>query len=208
MKKNSIFALGLMALCTLVSCQPAATDNQETKSSTPKGMTLDEALHQRHSVRHYTDQTLTDEQILDLCWAGNGVSHAGNKRTAPSAVNAQDINIYVCKADGAYHYDALKHALVKVSEADVRPLLECQNNFIMQAPLALLLVSDQSNYHTETRNIALGRYVIVSLTFRFGSFGRGRGNRGGGNRGGGMMRGGAGMGGGFGGGFGGGRGPM
>jgi len=43
-----------------------------------------------------------------------------------------------------------------------------------------LSVSDTSNYHEETRSLALGRYVIVSLTFRFGTFGRNRsGNSGG-----------------------------
>ena len=38
-----------------------------------------------------------------------------------------------------------------------------------------LSVSDSANYHTETRNNTLGRYVILSLTYRFGTFGGGRG---------------------------------
>ena len=37
-----------------------------------------------------------------------------------------------------------------------------------------LTVSDSSNYHLETRNKTLGRYIILSLTYRFGNFG---GNR-------------------------------
>ena len=49
-------------------------------------------------------------------------------------------------------------------------------------------VSDNENYHTESRSIALGRYIIASLTFRFGTFGGRRGGmggpRGGGDRGG------------------------
>lgn len=77
-----------------------------------------------------------------------------------------------------------------------------------------LSVSDTANYHSESVNNTLGRYVIVSLTWRFGTFGGGRGGFGGG-RGGNNNRGGAGRGGfgggmppmmgGFGGGFGGGR---
>ena len=37
-----------------------------------------------------------------------------------------------------------------------------------------LMVTDSSNYHQEVRNNTLGRYVIVSFTYRFGTFTRGR----------------------------------
>ena len=43
-----------------------------------------------------------------------------------------------------------------------------------------LMVTDASNYHQETRNNTLGRYIIISFTYRFGTFG---GNRQGGGRG-------------------------
>ena len=39
-----------------------------------------------------------------------------------------------------------------------------------------LSISDSSNYHTETLNNTLGRYIVVSLTYRFGNFG-GKGGR-------------------------------
>ena len=42
-----------------------------------------------------------------------------------------------------------------------------------------LSVTDSANYHMEARNNTLGRYVIVSLTYRFGTFGGGRGGHGG-----------------------------
>jgi hypothetical protein len=58
-----------------------------------------------------------------------------------------------------------------------------------------LSVSDASNYHLETRNNTLGRYIILSLTYRFGNFN---------NQGGGQRRGPGGFGGGPHGGFGGG----
>lgn len=64
-----------------------------------------------------------------------------------------------------------------------------------------LMVSDNSNYHQESVNNTLGRYVILSLSFNFGSMGRGRGGMmggpmggGRGMRGGGMPMGGPGMG--------------
>ena len=42
-----------------------------------------------------------------------------------------------------------------------------------------LSVTDASNYHQETRNNTLGRYIILSLTYRFGNFGGMPGGHGG-----------------------------
>ena len=47
-----------------------------------------------------------------------------------------------------------------------------------------LSVSDSANYHIETRNNTLGRYIILSLTYRFGNFGGPGGGRGPGGPGG------------------------
>ena len=47
-----------------------------------------------------------------------------------------------------------------------------------------LSVTDASNYHQETRNNTLGRYIILSLTYRFGNFGGMSGGRGPGGPGG------------------------
>ena len=46
-----------------------------------------------------------------------------------------------------------------------------------------LSVSDSSNYHLESRNNTLGRYIILSLTYRFGNFNKGGGPGGYGGRG-------------------------
>ena len=42
-----------------------------------------------------------------------------------------------------------------------------------------LSITDASNYHQEVRNNTLGRYIIVSFTYRFGTFNGGRGGHGG-----------------------------
>lgn len=47
-----------------------------------------------------------------------------------------------------------------------------------------LSVSDNANYHQEIRNNTLGRYIILSLTYRFGNFNQGGGRRGPGGPGG------------------------
>ena len=109
-------------------------------------MTVKDALTQRHSVRSYTSQAIADETVLEILWAANGVSRDDGRRTAPSAVNAKDIDLYVCKADGTFKYDAAAGKIVKVTEENVRPLIKAQNRFVDQAPVTILLVTDQTRF--------------------------------------------------------------
>ena len=134
---NKLILTMAMALCLNAGNVCAKNDK--------KTMTVKEALQKRHSVRHYSGKAVSEQQIIDILWAGNGISH-DDKRTAPSAVNAQDIEMYVCKADGAYRYNAEKNSIEKVTGEDIRPLMQAQNKFIMTAPLTILLVTDQTQF--------------------------------------------------------------
>ena len=64
------------------------------------------------------------------------------KRTAPSALNKQDVDVYVCMENGAYKYDAKGHALVQVTDKDVRPAVAAQQTWAADAPVVIVLVSD------------------------------------------------------------------
>ena len=122
-------------------------------------MTVKEALSQRHSVRSYSGETLSDETVLEILWAANGVNREDGRRTASSAVNAQDIDLYVCKADGTFKYDPQAARLDKVTEEDIRPLLRAQNRFVDQAPVTILLVTDQTRFgepRPGSRNMSFG----------------------------------------------------
>ncbi len=96
--------------------------------------TLMQALKNRKSDKKYSPKPLSTADLSDLLWAANGVNRSENgKRTAPSAKNRKDINIYVCLADGAYLYDAEKSVLNLVSKDDLR---------WQGATVTLVLVSD------------------------------------------------------------------
>lgn len=103
------------------------------------GMPLADALNMRRSVRTFKKDALTAQQLSNILWSANGISSPDGKRTAPSARNRQDVMIFVTCEQGSFFYDAAKHALVKVSGADLR-----RASGRYSAPVYLLLVSDTS----------------------------------------------------------------
>jgi nitroreductase len=82
-----------------------------------------------------------------LLWAADGVNRPDGKRTAPSAVNWQNIDIYVAMADGLYLYDAPQNALKVLLTEDVRAATG-QQNFVKAVPLDLVYVADYSKAKT------------------------------------------------------------
>ena len=108
---------------------------------------LGNALLQRRSYREFdASKAISELQLSTLLWAACGISdEASGKITAPSAVNMQDIKVYVCTADGVSLYDAKTNTLIGVSGKDIRQALAAQQQNMKDAPLFLLLVSDQDN---------------------------------------------------------------
>jgi len=86
-----------------------------------RGLPVMEALSLRASVREWSDKEVSLQDLSDLLWAANGVNRPEiKKRTAASAMNAQDVDIYVFMKDGVYLYDAFNHALNPVASGDFR----------------------------------------------------------------------------------------
>ena len=111
-------------------------------------MTLMKALERRHSVRAFNpSRQVADGVLADLLWAACGINRPGSKKiTAPSAINAQDICLYVCTADGAWLYEADKNRLKLVSTKDLRTAAAGRQKEVAEAPLFLVLVSDKSRF--------------------------------------------------------------
>jgi len=83
-------------------------------------MSLEEAIANRRSVREFTDEPLSREEISQLLWAAQGFTDPRGLRSAPSAGALYPLELYVAVADGAYHYLPQGHALQVVSEEDLR----------------------------------------------------------------------------------------
>jgi SagB-type dehydrogenase family enzyme len=111
---------------------------------TEGGMPLMQALKNRQTSREYGDQKLSQQQMSDLLWAACGVNRPETKkRTAPSAMNYQEIDIYVSTSDGLYLYDAFRNGLIRLSHEDIREKTGIQE-FVKTAPVNLVFVADYS----------------------------------------------------------------
>ena len=105
-------------------------------------MPLMAALAERHSSRSFSRRALSRQVLSNLLWAACGVNRGGSgRRTAPSAVNWQEIDLYVAMKDGVYLYQARPHALNRVLEDDIRPAIGIQP-FPKAAPVILIYVAD------------------------------------------------------------------
>ena len=115
---------------------------------TDGGRPLMQVLKARQTSREFGAETKLPIQILsNLLWAADGVNRPDGKRTAPSAVNWQNIDIYVAIADGLYLYDAPQNALKLLVSEDVRGATG-QQNFVKAVPVNLIYVADLSKANT------------------------------------------------------------
>ena len=107
------------------------------------GLPLMEALARRRSSRDFAPDSLPLPLLSDLLWAAYGMNRTDGGRTAPSALNAQEIDVFVALSSGAYRYDAAAHALQRVAASDLRRTTGYQD-FVDEAPLDLVYVADHS----------------------------------------------------------------
>ncbi len=129
---------------------PAPDMNQESK-------TLIETLRTRHSVREYSTKELTAQQISNLCWAACGQTRDDNHITAPSAMNRQEIRLFVFTKEGVYEYITKQNLLQQKATGDHRSLVagtpQRSQDFVLNAPISLVMVMDldkfgQKNEHS------------------------------------------------------------
>ena len=107
------------------------------------GMPLLDALALRHSAREFVQTELPLKVLSNLLWAAFGVNRSDGHRTAPTALNCQEIDIYVALSSGAYRYDAFANALKLAAASDIRRVTGYQD-FVDEAPLDLVYVVDHA----------------------------------------------------------------
>jgi len=107
------------------------------------GMPLMDALAKRSTGREFDSRELSPRQISSLLWACFGINRPDGKRTAPSAKDCQETDIYVILKQGAYLYDAKSNQLNLAVAEDLRSLAGTQA-FATNAPVTLVFVADQA----------------------------------------------------------------
>ncbi len=117
---------------------------QLVQPQTEGGRPLMQVLQARSSSRSFSTEELPSQVLSNLLWAAFGINRpASGKRTAPSARNRQEIDIYVATAGGLYLYDAKAHSLEAILAEDVRAATGRQS-FVREAPVNLIYVADFS----------------------------------------------------------------
>lgn len=118
------------------------------------GKPLMQALKDRRSRRDFSPEKISPQVLSNLLWAAGGYNRP-DKRTAPSAVNWQEIDIYVATQESLYLYDARANALKPILVQDIRALTG-RNHYVKDAPINLIYVADTA------KMIAYGKEVSES----------------------------------------------
>jgi SagB-type dehydrogenase family enzyme len=151
MKKLRLFLFSLAAIICLGSAPLPAQEPTTITLPPPQttgGKPLMQALKERKSWREFSSKTLPLPVLSNLLWAAFGINRPDtNDRTAPSARNRQEIDLYAAMEKGLYRYNPKAHCLNLVLAADIRDKTGAQP-FVKEAPLDLIFVADRSRMGT------------------------------------------------------------
>jgi len=136
-RKSAFFVLFLAGIAS-------AAAQEIVKLPAPKmegGMPLMQALKERRSGREFSSEKLPIEIVSNLLWAAWGVNRPDGHRTAPSARNMQEIDVYVALSDGLFLYEPKQHQLQKILAEDIRGATGT-NPYVKDAAVNLVYVAD------------------------------------------------------------------
>lgn len=137
--------MSVCMLCLNLADGAAAQEVSMVKLPPPDmqgGKPLMQALKERHSTREFGVEPLPQQQLSNLLWAAVGVNRPRTgQRTAPSARDWREIDVYVATPDGVYQYDPVGHALRWVVGGDLRARTGVQD-FVATAAVDLVYVAN------------------------------------------------------------------
>jgi len=140
MKKLAIIFLFASATSLLAQdLKPVVLPPPQTDGGRP----LMQVLKERKTTRDFAPDKLPTQVLSNLLWAAFGVNRPDGRRTAPSAMNWQEIDVYVATSDGLFLYNAKANRLELILAQDIRSATGTQP-FVGIAPLNLVYVADTS----------------------------------------------------------------
>ena len=145
---KKIFLCVVVIFCFISSV--IAAELSPIKLSPPDlkgGKSLMQSLQERQTSRSFSTKKLPQEVLSNLMWAACGINRPDSgKRTAPSARNWQEIDVYVAMEEGLYLYKAKDQVLEPVLKKDLRKdttaFLQPSRSSVANAPLQLIYVAD------------------------------------------------------------------
>ena len=154
---HSIISLLLAAVALSSAGTDLARTNEEQEGAIelPKprhssGVSVESALAQRRSVRHYAAKPVELAAVSQLLWAAQGITDPRGHRTAPSAGALYPLEVYLVVGavsdlgPGVYHYDPRRHRLHPHITGDIRDSLSgaaLEQEWVPEAPVLLVLAA-------------------------------------------------------------------
>ena len=144
MKAPACFFFIVILFVTIAFASQDSLVTPLPKPQLEKGKPMMQVLKDRKSSRVFDTKPLPRQELANLLWAAFGVNRPDKDgRTAPSAMDMQEIDVYAALADGLFLYEAKSHSLKKIFGKDIRELTGNQP-FVKDAPLNIVLVADYS----------------------------------------------------------------
>lgn len=147
MKKMLLTFAVLAASFIMANAQDIKLPSPQTSRKT---LMVSEALSTRHSVRQYSSEELSLQDLSDLCWAAVGINRRDGRLTSPTARNKQEIRLYVFNKENVYEYVAAENTLKFRVAGDHRKLLAegagFSQKFVYDAPVTLVMVIDFAKF--------------------------------------------------------------
>jgi SagB-type dehydrogenase family enzyme len=150
--------LGVLLLPILVACTltpPTDTTMNQTKTKSPEiiklpapvrqdRMSLEEAIARRRSVREFSPDLLTEQELSQLLWSAQGMTDPAGYRAAPSAGALYPLEIYAAMPSGFYHYEVREHQLTRLTDRDLRSAIyraALEQEAVLQAPVDFVITA-------------------------------------------------------------------
>ena len=157
---KAVPALGLLAAGVTSFAEDAGAASAPSKRLEPiklpkpqadGGKSVLAALKERRTIRRISDKKLTPQELSNLLWAAFGVNREVGPsrrvgRTAASASDSQEIDLYVVLPEGVYLYEALPHRLAPVLAGDHRAKVRRRRRRRSEAPVILVYVADIAKF--------------------------------------------------------------
>lgn len=114
--------------------------------SEQRGPDIMTTLRHRCSTREYAERPLAMQDIADVLWAAGGRNRDDGRLTSPTAMNRQEILLYLVTAKGCYRYLPQQHVLQSVAGGDHRALVASRQEAFAEAPAFVVMVADTERF--------------------------------------------------------------
>ena len=166
MKHLFLLSAAVVAVTAAVLCfaqesaAPAKIDPKAEEVALPApaktgGMPLMQALAERKTIRDYKPGELDAATISEILYAANGVNRPDGKRTIPTAMNKQDLEVYIALPGAVYRYDAKANKLVRIDAGDFRTELIANKNMAQNSACILVYASDSTKFPNDIKYPAI-----------------------------------------------------